>query len=308
MTRLAGAGRFLGSTPVGSLRGLWLVALLPLGVACQPDQPAALTSEAPAAVTQAAAAAPPDAMPRTADGKPKLDGVWQALGTANWNLEPHAAYQGATGTLGAIGAVPPGLGVLQGGATIPYLPEARAVRDRNFANRRTEDPEAKCFRPGIPRATYLPYPFQIFQTDSEIFIAYQFANASRSIYMQDHAEAPIDSWMGWSNGRWDGDTLVVEVTGLNGQSWLDRAGNFASANARITERYTPEGRWHIRYEATIEDPTVFERPWTVGMMLYRDVDRSSLSLEFQCIEFAEELMYGHLSKAAAQPEGSSGND
>jgi hypothetical protein len=295
-------------TNIASAPRLLLLLLVPLGVACQPEQPTAAASDNAPAVTQIPANAGRDDIPRTADGKPKLDGVWQALGTANWNLEPHAAYQGATESLGAIGAVPPGLGVIQGGTTIPYLPQARELRRQNFANRRTDDPEAKCFRPGIPRATYLPYPFQIFQTDSEIFIAYQFANASRSIYMQDHVEAPIDSWMGWSNGSWDGDTLVVEVTGLNGESWLDRAGNYLSANARITERYTPEGRWHLSYEATIEDPTVFEGPWTIGMMLYRDVDRNSLSLEFQCVEFAEELMYGHLSKAAADSEGGSGNE
>ena len=192
---------------------------------------------------------------------------------------------------------------------IPYLPDARLQRDENFASRRTEDPEAKCFRPGIPRATYMPHPFQILQTESEIFVAYQYAIASRSIFMQEHVDIPVDSWMGWSNGRWDGDTLEVEVTNQNGQTWLDRAGNFASANARVTERFTPEGRDHIWYEASIDDPTVFERPWTISMMLYRVLDHMNPQLlEFKCVEFAEELMYGHLSKVAAQNQGGSGNE
>jgi hypothetical protein len=238
---------------------------------------------------------------------PDLNGVWQAMTTANWNLEPHAASQGATEILGAIGAMPPGKGVVEGN-TIPYLAEALAQRDRNFASRRTEDPEAKCFRPGVPRATYMPYPFQIFQADSEIFIAYQYAMATRSIFMEDHMEAPFDSWMGWSNGHWEGDTLVVEVTGLNGKSWLDRAGNFASANIRVTERYTPMGPDHLMYAATIEDPSVFSRPWTISMPLYRRIGAQPEFLELKCIEFAEELMYGHLKKTTDTTSGGSGND
>lgn len=246
-----------------------------------------------------------DNIPRTADGKPDLGGVWQALTAAHWNLEPHAASQGATDVLGAIGAVPPGVGVIEGGL-IPYLPDAAQQRALNFANRRTDDPEAKCFRPGVPRATYMPYPFQIFQTDSEIFLTYQYALATRSIALTEQIDAPFDSWMGWSNGRWEGDTLVVEVTGQNGQSWLDRAGNFASANVRVVERYTPTGPDHLLYEATIEDPSVYSRPWTLSMPLYRLKDPGAGLLEFKCIEFAEELMYGHLSKPVA--EGESDNE
>ena len=278
--------------------------------ACQPQESADTVADLQAAAPEAfsGVVAQANTVPRMADGTPDLNGVWQVLGTANWDLEPHSARQGATEALGAIGAVPPGLGVIQGAASIPYLPEARAQRDENFANRRTADPEAKCFRPGIPRATYLPYPFQILQTESEIFVAYQFAYASRSIYLQNHVDIPVESWMGWSNGHWEGDTLVVEVTGQNGQSWLDRAGNFVSSNARITERFTPEGRWHIWYEATIDDPTIFERPWTIGMMLYRNTDTNTLGLEFQCVEFAEELMYGHLSKPQVEAEGGSDDE
>lgn len=232
---------------------------------------------------------------RTSSGRPDLSGIWQTLDGANWNLEPHAASQGATEVLGAIGAVPPGRGVVTEGR-IPYLPAALAQRDLNFAQRRTDDPEARCYRPGVPRATYMPYPFQIFQTDAEIFIAYQYAMATRSVNLGAPVEAPFDSWMGWSNGHWDGDTLVVEVTGLNGQAWLDRAGNYLSAGARVVERYTPLGPDHLRYEATIDDPSLFSAPWTIALPLYRHIDAAAELLEFKCVEFAEELMYGHLAK------------
>ncbi|HEY8519670.1 MAG TPA: hypothetical protein VIN61_06295 [Gammaproteobacteria bacterium] len=238
--------------------------------------------------------------PRTADGRPDLSGVWQALNTAHWNLEPHVADYPVLPELGAQLAVPPGLGVVEGGK-IPYLPEALAERDRRFANRLAEDPEGKCYLGGVPRSTYMPYPFQIFQGDRDVVIVYQFATGFRRVFVDNHREAPLDSWMGWSNGHWEGDTFVVEVTGLNGQTWLDRAGNYVSENARIVERYTPIGPNHLRYEATIEDPTVFSRPWTIRMPLYRIVDDGFRLLEFKCEPFAEEKLYGHLRKRPREP-------
>src|SRR5512139_184030 len=198
-------------------------------------------------------------VPRTAAGKPDLNGIWQVLNEANGNLEPHVATQGAVETLGAIGAVAPGMGVVEGGR-IPYLPAALSQREANRENRRSGDPEARCFMPGVPRAAYLPHPFQVVQSDTDIMIVYQFAGAVRTIAMKDHRDAPVDSWMGWSNGRWEGDTLVIEVTGLNA-NWLDRSGNFATEARRVTERYTMTDTDHMRYEATIEDPAVFSRPW-----------------------------------------------
>lgn len=237
---------------------------------------------------------PAAASPKTASGKPDLSGIWQALNEANWNLEPHVAAQGPLDTLGAIGAVAPGLGVVDGGR-IPYLPAALLQRSSNFMQRRTEDPEAKCFVPGVPRATYLPYPFQIVQSDTDIMIVYQFAGAVRTIAMSNHKDAPTDSWMGWSNGRWERNTLVVEVTGLNA-NWLDRSGNFATETRRVTERYTLMDANHIRYEATIEDPAVFSEPWTLRMVLYRRMEPGARLLDFRCVEFAEELMYGDLRK------------
>jgi len=200
-------------------------------------------------------------IPRAGNGKPDLSGIWQVLSEADWNLEPHSASQGSTEILGAIGAIAPGIGVVDGGK-IPYLASALPQRDANRAKRRTEDPEAKCFLPGVPRATYLPHPLQIVQSDTGIMIVYQFAGAVRNIEMKKHAAAPVDSWMGISNGHWEGDTLVVEVTGLNA-NWLDRSGNYASEARRVTERYTLTDADHIRYEATIDDSSVFSRPWTL---------------------------------------------
>ena len=235
-------------------------------------------------------------MPRAWDGRPDLNGIWQAIGTAHWNLEDHPAAPGHP-DLGAIGAIPPGQGVVVGGA-IPYLDAARAQRERNFETRMTNDPEARCFLPGVPRATYLPYPFQIVQGDRKIMIVYGFAEANRTIHMdkQDPEPPPLDSWMGRSHGRWAGDTLVVEVGGFNGEAWFDRAGNFASSSLKVRERYTPLGSHAILYEATIEDPTVFSRPWTIRMPLYRRLEENARVLEFKCVEFAEDLVYGHLRR------------
>jgi hypothetical protein len=242
-------------------------------------------------------------LPRTPDGRPDLSGVWQALNTAHWNLEPHVAGHPVLDALGAQMAVPPGAGVVEGGE-IPYLPEARTERDRRFASRLEEDPEAKCYLGGVPRSTYMPYPFQIFQNERDVVIAYQYATGFRRIFVDGEEEAPLDSWMGWSNGRWEGETFVVEVTGLNGLTWLDRAGNYASANARVVERYMPLGPNHIQYEATIEDPTVFSESWTIRMPLYRIVDEAYRMMEFKCEAFAEEKLYGHLRRPGTErPEG-----
>ena len=193
--------------------------------------------------------------------------------------------------LGAVGAVPPGLGVVVGGK-IPYTPEALAKKQENKANWIDRDPEVKCFLPGIPRATYMPQPFQIFQSADSVFMAYQYAGAVREVYMEDPGEAPVDSWMGWSAGRWEGDTLVVEVTGQYDSTWFDRAGNHHSDKMKVTERYTPMSPYHLQYEATIEDPETFTEPWTISMPLYRRMEDNAQLMEFRCVEFVEELMYG----------------
>lgn len=249
-------------------------------------------------------------LPRTAAGHPDLSGVWQTLNTAHWNLEPHVSDYPVVHQLGAQFAVPPGLGAVEGGS-IPYLPEALAERDTRFANRLDDDPEGKCYLGGVPRSTYMPYPFQIFQNERDVIISYQFGTGLRRIFVDGQGEAPLDSWMGWSNAHWESDSFVVEVTGLNGQTWLDRAGNYASAAATVVERYTPLGPNHLQYEATIDDASVFSRPWTIRMPLYRIVDPDYRMLEFKCEPYAEEKIYGHLRKPGTEaperqspPEGS----
>jgi hypothetical protein len=232
---------------------------------------------------------------RTADGKADLNGIWQALNTANWDLQDHAARAGQVLALGAIGAVPAGLGVVERNE-IPYLPAAAAKKKENFDNRLTADPEIKCYLPGVPRATYMPFPFQIVQTPKFILMAYEYAGATRTIYMDKAPPSPDDSWMGQSVGRWEGDSLVVDVTSLNDQTWFDRAGNFHSDALHVVERYTPLNPDALNYEATIEDAKVFSRPWKISMPLYRRLEKNAQLLEFKCVEFVEELMYGHLRK------------
>jgi hypothetical protein len=233
--------------------------------------------------------------PRTADGKPNLNGIWQANTTANFDLEPHAAKPSPVVALGAVGAIPAGLGVVEGD-TIPYKPEALAKKKENGEKWLTLDPEIKCFMPGVPRATYMPFPFQIVQTPNAVLMAYEFASASRVINMTGPSEAPVDSWMGYSTGKWEGDTLVVDVKGFNDQTWFDRAGNYHSEALTVVERYTPTSANTLQYEATITDPNVFTRPWKISLPLYRRVERNAQLLEFKCVEFVEELMYGHLRK------------
>ena len=233
--------------------------------------------------------------PRTGDGRPNLNGIWQALNEANWDLEAHAAAQGPVFALGAQFSIAPGIGVVEGGA-IPYKPGALAQKNENFANRLKLDPEIKCYMGGVPRSTYMPYPFQIVQEKNTIMMAYEFAGAVRIINMGEPTKAPNDSWMGWANGHWDGETLVIDVTGFNDQTWFDRAGNYHSDALHVVERYTPRSPDTLMYEATIEDPNVFTRPWKISMPLYRRVEPNAQIMEYKCTEFAEEAIYGQLRK------------
>jgi len=233
--------------------------------------------------------------PRAPDGKPDVSGIWQAVNTAHWDIQDHSARMGPVVALGAAFSVPAGQGVVEGNE-IPYTPEALAAKQENAANWMARDPEIKCFLPGIPRATYMPYPFQIVQTPDTILMAYEFAQAARPIRMTPTEDAPVPSWMGWSRGRWEGDTLVVEVTGFNGQTWFDRAGNYTTETLKVVERYTPLTRDALSYEVTIEDPALYTRPWTMRMPLYRRLEPNVQYLEYKCVEFAEPVMYGHLRK------------
>lgn len=230
-------------------------------------------------------------------GKPNLNGIWQAVNTANWNLEGHSAEAlDNFWQLGAIAAIPAGQSVVVGGE-IPYLPEALAKREENRAAWPAADPEANCYMPGLPRATYIPYPFQIVQGEGDtLLFSYTYANANRPVYMNeaDHKVAPVDLWMGRSNGSWDGDTLVIEVNSTIDQTWLDRAGNHHSYAMIVTERYTPISDSLMQYQATIEDPLTFSRPWTIEMPLYKNIEEDARLFEFNCVEYAEKLLYGDL--------------
>jgi hypothetical protein len=236
---------------------------------------------------------------------PDLSGIWQAFTTANWDIQDHTAQAGPfPALLGAWGAEPAGQGIVEGGE-LPYKPEALAKKKANYAKRlavdpynihTVGDPEAKCYAPGVPRAMYLPFPFQILEMPNKILMVFGYSNASRFIQLEKHQEAPIDLWMGWSNGRWDGDTLVVDVTGFNGLTWLDRAGNFTSDALHVVERYTLAGPNSLLYEATIEDPKVFTRPWKMSFPLYRRLEKNAQVLEFRCVPFTEEYLYGSLAK------------
>lgn len=236
--------------------------------------------------------------PRTADGNPDFNGIWQALGSAHWDIEPHAADFPPMAVLGAFGAKPAGLGVVEGGE-IPYTAAARAQQQINQANWLSLDPVVKCYLPGVPRANYLPFPFQIVQSPEHIIVAYEFASASRIVYMdRPDFEAPILSWMGHSRGHFEGDTLVIDVTDQMPDSWLDHAGNHHSDVLRVTERYTLTGPDSILYEAILEDPNVYTQPWKMQFPLYRRLEQNMQLLEFKCVEFTEELIYGHLRKVS----------
>jgi hypothetical protein len=252
--------------------------------------------------------------PAKIDGKPNFSGIWQAVNEANWDLEAHEARPGAITqpgvypyaytrvaaapvvALGAAAGVPASLGVVQDDGRIPYKPEALVTKKENVEHWIDRDPELKCYLPGTPRAMYLPYPFEITQSTNKLHVAFAFSNTARTIHLDKVEGPPNDLWMGHSVGRWEGDTLVVDVKEFNDKTWFDRAGNFHSDALHLVERFsllTPDVIW---YEVTIEDPNVFERPWRIAMPLYRRMEPNIQLLEYPCIEFAEEFLYGNLRK------------
>lgn len=234
--------------------------------------------------------------PATLYGHPNLNGIWQVLNDANWNLEGHSieGFPKEFWQLGAIGVIPAGKSMLKGGGTIPYLPDALKKRDENRSKWPEADPEAMCFMLGVPRVTYQNMPFQIFQGDGDLLMVYPFAATNRVIYMKDHSDLPVDSWMGKSNGTWEGNVLVVTTTSQNGMSWLDRAGNFATNQLKVTERFRLLDGSHIWYEATLEDPQTFSKPWTIQMPLYRIIDDHAELLEHKCVPYTDMLRYHDL--------------
>jgi len=227
----------------------------------------------------AMAAAPSE----VADEHPDLSGIWQTLNAASWNLEDHNAQDG----------VPAGLSVLVGGGKIPYKEEALRQRQENYDNRSTADPVRQCFLPGVPRITYMPFPFRIIQTPDHMVMTYEFAHAVRIIYTDGSPHPlPNDFWMGDSRGHWEGDTFTVDTTHFNDQTWFDAAGNYHSSQLHVVERFTPVNDNLITYEATIEDPEVFTRPWTIRMPLYRRMEENLRILDYDCVDFFLDSLTG----------------
>jgi len=257
-----------------------------------------IAGQAPAAQGRGratAAPAAPAARPARIGTAPNINGIYQAINSANWNLEDHAAQDlKQFWQLGAIAAIPAGMSVVEGG-TIPYKPEGLKTRDANRKGWPKTDPEAKCYMPGIPRANYMPYPFQIVQGNKDILFVYEFASSNRIVHMGKPTESPVDSWMGWANGKWEGNTLAIRNNGFNEHSWFDRAGNHHTNELVVDERFTPRGD-NLFYEATMTDPQTFTRPWKISMFLYRKQEPNAQLLEFKCVEFSEELLYGDLKK------------
>jgi hypothetical protein len=247
-------------------------------------------------------------------GKPNFSGIWQAMNEAQWDLEAHGVRVAAITqpgvypyeyarvpaapvlALGAAGGIPASLGVVQGDGHIPYTPEALKVKQENADHWVDRDPELKCYLPGIPRAMYMPYPFEITQSTNKVHMAFEFTNTARTIHLDTVEKPPSDTWMGHSVGHWDGDTLIVDVTDFNDKTWFDRAGNYHSDALHVVERFslkTPDVIW---YEATITDPNVFTRPWTIAMPLYRRMEPNAQLTEYQCIDMVDEFLYGNLRK------------
>ena len=295
----------------GALIAMAMAAAVTLTLTAQQGRQGGAAAPAPAAPAQGRGAAPaqgrgaaPAPRPDRIGKNPNLNGIYQAINTANWNLEDHSASATAFWQLGAMFAIPAGQSVIvDNNGAIPYTPAGLKKRAENQAGWPKSDPEAKCYMPGLPRATYMPYPFQIVQGNKDILFVYEYASSNRIVHMSNHTEAPVDRWMGWSNGKWEGDTLVIEAKGFNDQSWFDRAGNHHSEALVVTERYSimpGTGGNVLNYEARMEDPKTFTRPWTIRMPLYRRVEPNAQLLEYKCVEFSEELLYGDLKKKTSE--------
>jgi hypothetical protein len=218
--------------------------------------------------------------PRTPDGKPDLQGIWEARTTANANLEAHGAAFGIRAGESVI--VDPADG------KIPYQPAARQKQKENFSNRAMADPVNRCYLPGVPRITYMPFPFQIFQTPEFVAITYEYVHASRTIHMKGEHLDNIEFWMGDSRGHWDGETLVVDVADNNGDTWLDSSGNFHSVEIKVVERYTRTGPDTLLYEATISDSKVLTKPFKISVPLYRHTEKNAQLYEYECHVYLEE--------------------
>lgn len=232
---------------------------------------AVVTALALLAAAPNAAIAQTSAPPRTREGTPNLQGIWQVMNTAAWDIQDHGARLG----------VPAGQGIVVGNE-IPYQPWALEKKRGNFENRLTADPETKGYLPGVPRLMYMPFPCQIVQTPGYLAMVFAYDRGIRIIYTNGtpHPRGPLNWWLGDSRGHWEGDTLVVDVVYFTGETWLDRAGNFHSDQLHLTERFTLAGPDHMNYEVTVEDRQVFTRPWTMRTVLYRRKEPNVRLLEY----------------------------
>lgn len=231
-------------------------------------------------------------IPRAANGKPDLSGIWQTTSAADFDLEPHSARKDA----------PPGPGIVEGNV-IPYLPAALAQRKKNFEARDSADPRLKCFSLGVPRSVYYPEPFQIFQRAQDVTILQQFGHSVRTIHTDgtDHPESPNDWWLGDSRARWEGDTLVVDVRHFIEDTWLDRSGNFHSDALHVSERWKLIDANTIEYKATIEDPKVYSRPWNITVLLYRHREKNFQLVEDYCFTLDYDKFYPVPAPTQAAP-------
>lgn len=222
------------------------------------------------------------------DGKtPDFRGIWQVRDTAYVNIEGHRGEKGIAAARSLVVDPPNG--------KIPYKPEALARRQENYKNRATADPSLKCYQAGVPRATYLPTPLQILQSPGNFAIVYEENHAFRVFHpdTRPHFDA-TDWWMGDTRYRWEGDTLVASVVALTDQLWLDQAGNYHSTEFRVVERYRMTGADTLEYEARIEDPVVYSRPWTLRTVLYRNKQPGARIIEDECLEDANGVRH-HIS-------------
>jgi hypothetical protein len=230
--------------------------------------------------------AKPAVVPRLADGKPNLNGIWQTIGGADVNLREHAADKFAAGAQSVVAE-----------QEIPYWPESLKQRQENFEKRRTADPEtAKCDLPGVPRITYAHnLPFQIFQLPKgdKITVLYEFAQAHRFFYTNGTAHPPghINWWLGDSRAKWEGDTLVVDSVDFIDETWFDHAGDYHSQDLHVIERYKLIDADHIDYRVEIEDPKVFSKPWHVDLILYRRKEKNFQLLDYVCYAFDIDKYY-----------------
>jgi hypothetical protein len=211
------------------------------------------------------------------EGHADLSGIWQAKANAGDDVEK--------------------LIVDPSNKKIPYLAAAVAKQKENAKTKGKADPTGKCWMPGVPRLMYINYPFQIFQTAKYIMVESEFAHISRQIFMDGSGHLDgLEFWNGDSRGRWEGDTLVVDVNDFNDQTWFDKAGNYHSNQLHVEERYTRTGPDTLTYEATMTDPKTFSKPWKISVPLGLHKGPEARIMEYECQDLAPQSPSSVISK------------